>query len=1433
MENDVPIRALLALAMTLCLNSAVFAQSLTDRSGNADSLPIVPDGFQIEFAAKEPLVRNPCAMAFDFHGRLCVGMGPQYRSPKPDTPGDSVFLMIDEDGDGRFDSKKRFATGFNSIQSIAWRGRDLWIANAPDLTVVRDLDGDDIADKYVRVFTDLGNLEHGLHGLNWGPDGRLYMSKGNSKGLTQPGRIAPKPFRDLWGVTAPEGSLDFPPPVKSGSDDYQKNYHNPADDWGREGGVLVCDDGGKNLEIVSRGFRNPWDIAYDSGFNWQGTDNDQNEGDRVFTPFYGSHYGWGHPWSAHWTGREHPPTAPISGPVFHGSGTGIVFYEAKQFPEKYRGVWFFNDWLRRTVFFYRPTWEGALIQPEGGQWQPFITGGKSLFKPTDIEVGPDGSMYILGWGRAYGAEFDKDGKQSNEGRIFRIWWEGSDRLSVTPFNAEPEARTSVAAESKDNSPPAATNGSDSKTPPRPDSRLRLNVKRSRSKFEKPISKWTHEELVEEFDSPIPARRIGVQGELIRRDTGKEFSAVFGSFDRSGESVSQQTWTLWTAGRLDLESSVVDDAFAKLAREMSRPLNARIQSLRILGHRIRHSQKWRPLPEDALQQVFDEEPRIRLAAVLAIRRAKQNPAIDVLLDALSQESDRVVFYAGWQTMREISPSKMRHQLLTDPRPLVRRAALLSLAEDRDLAEAEVKPLLGDEDDVTRQVAALWIAKQAGSPFLMVSPPPGEFEGRIEVGVLSAMKPADVRVTTDGSEPTLKSPRWSGKISISKTTTLRAAVFVKGRVVGPIATLPYRQLSAVELAGRSGIVSVRAESGRGYRVVEGGLATGKPAYTDRDYRFEELPSELKGSLLIRTANDDSGSRGSGFLYLDTVLPMTVFVGYDTRVAQPPEWLDSKNGFSLTKLAVRTNDATFRIYSRSFEAGQITLGGNTNDSDPGGKSNYIVILKPLPLPKLVERTTIAQSLPLVDKADAARGKAIFFAKGGAGCSKCHRADGAGKSFGPDLAHLVQKRDPLHIVKSMLDPSSEIKEGFATQTIVTKGGKTISGLLREQTAGALTLAQPDGPDILISVDKIGERFSQKVSAMPDFNLVLKPQDIADVTAWLMTRPSPRPAGVPGPVRKGHPAVDETGKSARPTGPETYSSGKAAFSFQEKSDRIVVKLNGYELGTYLYGHKKMTRPGWVHVYSPSGIQMTRDFPPKDDSGDHRFMHPGIWISFGHLDGEDYWRLQSRTKHVEFAKEPWSKPGQAGFTVRNQYLRKDGKTVVCEELTKYTFIARPQGVLMLVQATFQSDRHDFYFGDQEESGLAIRVETQLNVSGGSGSILNSNGQKNGAACWGHEANWVDYFGTVSGRKVGLMVMPGPDNARRCWMHTRDYGLIAANPFPKQPKERREPYVKTVIKKGEPFRLSYGVLIHDEPVGSTLDRKSTFEDVARLLKSDGG
>ena len=173
--------------------------------------------------------------------------------------------------------------------------------------------------------------------------------------------IAPKPFRDLWGVTAPPGSPDFPPPKTFRKGEYKHAYHDPEDDWGREGGVLRCAPDGSQLEIIARGFRNPWDITPDSGFNWLGTDNDQVGGDRVFMPFRGAHFGWNHPWSADWGDTPDSPVAPVSGPLFEGSGTGLIFCDSPAFPAAYRRVFFINDWLSKTTYLWRPQWDGAKI----------------------------------------------------------------------------------------------------------------------------------------------------------------------------------------------------------------------------------------------------------------------------------------------------------------------------------------------------------------------------------------------------------------------------------------------------------------------------------------------------------------------------------------------------------------------------------------------------------------------------------------------------------------------------------------------------------------------------------------------------------------------------------------------------------------------------------------------------------------------------------------------------------------------------------------------------------------------------------------------------------------------------------------------------------------------------------------------------------------
>src|SRR5437764_14146392 len=68
-------------------------------------------------------------------------------------------------------------------------------------------------------------------------------------------------------------------------------------------------------------------------------------------------------------------------------------------------------------------------------------------------------------------------------------------------------------------------------------------------------------------------------------------------------------------------------------------------------------------------------------------------------------------------------------------------------------------------------------------------------------------------------------------------------------------------------------------------------------------------------------------------------------------------------------------------------------------------------------------------------------------ASCVACHKLDGVGNQFGPDLAQLDAKLQPIDILKEMLDPSAKINEKFQTQVFQLESGQIITGLVIEET--------------------------------------------------------------------------------------------------------------------------------------------------------------------------------------------------------------------------------------------------------------------------------------------------------------------------------------------------------------------------------------------------
>lgn len=1288
--------------MLIHLGYVPLAWGQVDKSADRKALPTVPAEFEVTLFASEPLVRQPCSMAFDERGRLFVGMGPQYRNPKPDTPGDSVVLFLDTNGDGKADTTKEFATGFNAIQGLAWHGRDLWIANAPDFTIVRDLDGDDEADEYIKVYTDLGNLEHGLHGLNWAPDGKLYMSKGNSKGLNKPGRYAPKPFRDLAGVTAPADVPDFPAQEKFSKDNYRHAYHDPADDWGLDGGVLRCDDGGKNLEIVARGFRNPWDITFDSGFNWLGTDNDQTTGDRVFMPFYGAHFGWNHPWSSYWGTGPHAPTAPVSGPLFEGSGTGVVFCQSAQFPPEYRGTFLINDWLRKTTFVWRPQWDGALLKPAGGNWSPFIVGGKSLFRPTDLEFGPDGALWVLGWSSGYGAEW-KDGELTNEGRIFRVTWK-----DAPPAN-EPKVVDFA------RSPAGKGNSGESHYG-------RLDA-------------FSINELIDEFDSLLPVRRINAQDELVRRsgDGGKDGDELVTTLLRhlsAGKlTENQETWTAWTLGRIATQDATIVEYFTNLLSEQSTAsLNLRIQAIRILAYRVREQGVAKALPKNVVETLNHENPRLRFAAVEAVVQARQQNLVSALLNVLAKETDRVIYYAAWQGLRELQSSADLQKLLEDPRGSVRKGVLLALLESNALKQDRLETLAKDSDAGTREIASLRLNHATG--------------------VSGGKRPEPTRPSAAKKPPQIDSP-----------------------------------------TGAALVRNLKARSGALYKVVPGGFAVKTPVYVDRGFRLSSVPPELEGADLIQTANNDDNSRGDQWLSAESLVPVRVWVGIDARQKAVPNWVQ-KNFVKQPFTAAINEGAKFVFYQRTFAAGPIELGGNTDDGRVGGKGNYIVAISPLPLEKQPTKATVEASLALLDRGNRDRGELLFRHSQGAGCAKCHSLDQATNGFGPNLSSIGLRANVRHIVQSIVEPSAVITEGFKQVNVITDEGKLYSGVLLEESGLSLSLGQSNGERVDIPKDSIEERKSSPVSAMPDTSEHLTPQQVADLTTFLMSMQTPLAS-----VGPGTPAEASNSKPS--------SSG---FGVDQQNDRLHISLDGKRIVDFVFRDDKILRPYFANARLEDERQVTRTHPPVEgvDALDHDTMHPGIWLGFGDINGHDFWRNKAAMEHVRFISEPKIADGRLTFSTECRLKAASGQSIGL--LTNdFTLLVRPSGWLLVWSATFHADQGPLVFGDQEEMGFGARVATPFTEKNG-GVIRSSSGKQTAKETWGQPATWCDYSGTGP-KSGGIQLMAGEKNFRESWWHNRDYGAFVANAFGREAMKQGAKSTVTV-KKGESFRLVFGAMLHD-------------------------
>jgi putative membrane-bound dehydrogenase-like protein len=130
---------------------------------------------------------------------------------------------------------------------------------------------------------------------------------------------------------------------------------------------------------------------------------------------------------------------------------------------------------------------------------------------------------------------------------------------------------------------------------------------------------------------------------------------------------------------------------------------------------------------------------------------------------------------------------------------------------------------------------------------------------------------------------------------------------------------------------------------------------------------------------------------------------------------------------------------------------------------------------------------------RANIGRGRELFKRL----CGTCHLLNGEGRAVGPDLTG--SNRGDLHyVLENVLDPSASVAEAYRMRLAITRSGQTISGVIAEETAGAVTLLTATDRVVLPRAEILELKASEQ-SLMPEGALdPLHRDEVRDLVAFL-----------------------------------------------------------------------------------------------------------------------------------------------------------------------------------------------------------------------------------------------------------------------------------------------------------------------------------------------
>jgi quinoprotein glucose dehydrogenase len=1078
-------------------------------------------GLKVDLWAAEPMLANPVAFCFDEKGRVYVCETFRLGAGVDDIRGimdwlnedlasrtvddrlaemkrhlgdrfstytdhsERISLLEDRSGQGKADRSTVFAEHFNSPldgigAGVLARKGDVWFANIPNLWLLRDTNGDGKADTrrslHYGFGVRVGFSGHDLHGLVFGPDGKIYFSIGDrgSSIKVSDGRIVGDP---------------------------------------ESGCVFCCNPDGSELEVFAFGLRNPQDLVFDEYGNLFTGDNNSDSGDQARWVYLveGSDNGWRvgyqfmeNPYSRGPFNAErlwYPPfegqPAYIVPPIDNiASGpSGVAYFPGTGLPPRFKDHFFLVDFRGGVAnsgvhsFSLEPKGAGfELVNREHFVWNLLAT---------DIKFGVDGGLYVSDWvqgwepsgkGRLYRVHDPTVDKDPSVLETKRLLAEGMEKrplkdlarlLAHADIRVRQEAQFALADHGVE---AAATLSSVARQNTNLLARLHgiwgigQIGSRYREEAMPPQVASAMNLLVQLLNDPEAEVRAQAAKILGDRQYAKAFDRLVTLLkDSSPRPRFFAAISLGKFGRSDALPALYDmlrqnddkDPFLR---------HAGVMGLVKIGD-----------VDNLLVSAKDESPAVRMGVLLALRRLHRPEVALFLKDknpALVLETARAIndepINGAMEDLAALIDSPRLKQFIAGE-ALVPASVPKEAAHELGL-EALLRRVLNANfhfgTPKTAQALVGFAASQEAPSKMRVEAlgelgnwehPPGI--DRV-VGLwrpVAAVRQSQTAV--DALQPRLSSLLHAGPDEV-RVASLRCVRQLHMTSADPILSEIVADTKLPSEARSEALATIATLN---LPSLETALAV---ARKDPDEDMRRAATRWEGKLNNADAVNRiattlaSGTIGEKQTALATLATLPG-PGADVLLGQ---WLDRLQAGTLPReLRLDVLDAAEKRSSEPVHAKLAAYESSLPKEDP-----------------------LAPYQAALFGGVATDGRKIFFDKQEVQCVRCHRINGQGGDVGPDLSHVGSQKDRSYLLESVMLPNKQIAQGFDSVMVILKNGDSQAGVLKSETDDQLVINTPDNGLVTVKKGDIQTRRAA-LSPMPEgLGKILSKQDLRNLVEFL-----------------------------------------------------------------------------------------------------------------------------------------------------------------------------------------------------------------------------------------------------------------------------------------------------------------------------------------------